>query len=323
MQFTSRNVDDVESTWRQYVPSAALQKVDPRRFLFDWRSAGLGSATLVHYDLAAQVHSTAEPRDQLLVCRVDSPDVRLWADDEELDARMPWLTDGTRVQARWERSARVRALVFDRETAQDRARQLTGDDEIELRATSLAPRSAAAAAQWESMFHYFDASLDVSASDTPREDRLLIAELERHALLMTLSTFSTTMLDSLRRPPQRSGAPLTVRRALSFIDENAHLPITIDDVARASFISTRGLQYAFRRALDTTPTEALRRARLEGARRDIERGEHASVRAVARRWGFSHPSRFIAAYRAAYGTTPSAEIPPGGRGTAGENTVRV
>ena len=318
MQFTSRNVDDVESTWQQYVPSAALQKVDPQRFRFDWRSAELGSATLVRYDLAAQVHSTAEPRDQLLVCRVDSADAHVWSEGQTLDARLPWLTDGAQVQAQWHRSARVRAFVFDREAAQERARQFTGDDGIELRALGLAPRSAAAAAQWERMFHYLDAAL----GDETGDDRLLLSEFERHALMMTLSTFPTTLAESMRRPPQRSGAPMTVRRALSYIDENAHLPITVDDVAGASFISTRGLQYAFHRALDITPTDALRRARLDGARRDLQNGEGASVRAIARRWGFSHPSRFTAAYREAYGEAPSLTSDPALRVTPGEDSVR-
>ena len=318
MQFTSRNVDDVESTWQQYVPSATLQKVDPLRFRFDWRSADLGTATLVRYDLAAQVHSTAEPHDQLLVCRVDSPDVRVWSKDGDLDASMPWLTDGAPVQARWGAAARVTALVFDRVAAQQRARQLTGDDGIELRATSLAPRSATAAAQWERMFDYLDASAD----DESVDDRIRLAEFERHALMTTLATFSTTMLDSLRRSPQRAGAPATVRRALSYIEENAHLPITIDDVASASFISTRGLQYAFRRALDMTPTDALRRARLDGAKRDLEQRDGASVRAIARRWGFSHPSRFTAAFREAYGEAPSAVADSAHRVTPREDSVR-
>lgn len=319
MQFTSRNVDDVESTWQQFVPSATLQKVDPRRFRFDWRSADLASATLVRYELAAQIHSTAEPQDQLLACRVDSAGARVWSKDQDLDARTPWLTDGEPVQAQWVHSARVRALVFDRAAAQERARQITGDDRIELRATGLAPRSSAAAMQWERMFHYLDTSFDDELGD----DRILRAEFERHALMTTLATFPTTMTDSLRRTPQRAGAPLTVRRALAYIEENAHLPITVDDVATASFISTRGLQYAFRRALDITPTDALRRARLDGARRDLDRGDGESVRAVARRWGFSHPSRFATAYRAAYGTAPAVAADPARSVTPGEDSVRA
>lgn len=318
MQFTSRNVDDVESTWRQYVPSAALQKVDPKRFRFEWRSADLGSASLVRYELAAQIHSTAEPQDQLLACRVDSSDARVWSKGRDIDASAPWLTDGTPVQARWLHSARVRALVFDRLLAQERARLITGDDRTELRATGLAPRSSTAAMQWERMFHY----LDISVDDELGDDRILRAEFERHALVTTLSTFPTTMTDSLQRTPQRSGAPLTVRRALAYIEENAHLPITVDDVASAAFISTRGLQYAFRRALDITPTDALRRARLDGARRDLERGDGRSVRAIARRWGFSHASRFTTAYRKAYGTTPPVVADAARHVTPDEDSVR-
>lgn len=317
MQFTSRDVAVVESTWQQFVPSASLQKVDPRRFRFDWRSADLGGVTLVRYDLAAQIHSTAEPHEQLLVCRVDSPDARVWSGRQTLDAQKPWISDGTQVQAQWQESARVRALVFERETAQALARQLTGDDRTELRVTDLGPRSAEAAGRWQAMFDY----LDVALGEDP-DDRVLVAELERHALMTTLAAFPTTFTDALRRPVQRAGAPATVRRALAYIDEHAHLPITIDDVAHASFISTRGLQYAFRRALDITPTDALRRARLDGARRDLELGEGASVTAIARRWGFSHPSRFAVAYREMYGENPAVHVQGTRNVTPREDHVR-
>ncbi|WP_435744692.1 helix-turn-helix transcriptional regulator [Microbacterium sp. PMB16] len=302
MQFTSRDVAEVQSTWQQFVPSAALQKIDPHRFRFDWRSADLGSAMLVRYELAAQVHSLAEPHDQLLVCRVDAPDAQVWSGRDTLDARAPWLSDGSQVQARWHDGARVRALVFDRTAAEARARQLIGDDTLQLRSTGFAPHSPSAVSQWEKMFRYLDTALGNDTDD----DRIMVAEFERHALMVTLATFPTSLSDSLRRPVQRTGAPATVRRALTYIDENAHLAITIDDVARASFISTRGLQYAFRRALDTTPTVVLRRARLDGARRDLERGERLSVSAVARRWGFSNPSRFAIAYREAFGVAPTS-----------------
>lgn len=303
MRFTSHDVDEVESTWRQFVPSAALQGVDPRHFRFDWRSAELGAATLVRYELAARIHSTAEPEDQILVCRVDGPDARIWSGRDKLDPRAPWLTDGTRVEAQWQQAATVRALVFDRAATECRARQLTGDDTIELRARGLTPVSTALADRWERMFRY----LDESARDDEEESPVLVAEWERHALMVTLAAFPTTAAAAVQRPAQRSAAPLTVRRALAYIDANAHRPITVDDVATASYISTRGLQYAFRRALDVTPTDALRRARLEGARLDLENGaDVASVATIGRRWGFSHPSRFAAAYRAAYGVAPSA-----------------
>jgi AraC-like DNA-binding protein len=300
MQFTSTDIEQVESTWQQFVPSSSLQNADPRSFRFDWRSEELNSTTLVDYRLAAQVHSRAEPQEQILVCRVEAPDARVWSAREALAPGAPWISDGPRVEARWDRSADVRALVFDRPAAEERARQLTGDDALQLRTTGLAPHTAADARRWETMFAYIDQALVLSGSDP-----LIAAELERHALIMTLSAFPTTFTEALRRPAQRAGAPSAVRRALAFIDENAHLPITVDDIAAAAYISTRGLQYAFRRALDLTPAEALRRARLDGARRDLQNGNGRSVSEVARRWGFSHSSRFATAYRQAFGAAPS------------------
>ncbi|MBW8763408.1 MAG: helix-turn-helix transcriptional regulator [Microbacterium sp.] len=302
MRFTSRDVDRVQSTWRQFVPSATLQNVDPRRFRFSWRSAQLRSATVVRYDLAAQVRSVAAPEDQLLACRVDAPDGRVWSGQNDLDVTLPWITDGRPVQASWNRGATVTALVFDRRDAQERIRQITGVDDLVLAATGTGPRSRGDARRWAQMVDYLDAVSD-------DDHGIVAAELERHALMMTLAAFGTTFDEHLhRRPAQRSGAPVTVRRALAYIEDNAHLPITVDDVAAASFISTRGLQYAFRRALDMTPAAALRRARLESARRELIAGVDGSIADVARRWGFSHPSRFAAAYRAAFGMSPSEAV---------------
>ncbi len=301
MQFHTRDIARVESTWKQYVPSAVLHDVDPERFFFDWHSDDLKSASLVRYDLAAQVRSTAEPDDQFLVCKVDGPDARVWSDHRSLDARRPWLSDGTRVHAKWDRGARVTALVFPRDALQQFARRVSGDDRLVLRVADLSPRSAETAQAWDRMFSY----LESAVSDLDDDAVVLRAELARHAAAVTLASFDTTFAAVQRRPAQTAPAPNTVRRAMTFIDENAHRPITVDDIASAVHISTRGLQYAFRRALDMSPAEALRTARLEGAHRDLVSGAPITIAAVARRWGFSHPSRFAAAYRDAYGVLPS------------------
>lgn len=301
MRFRTRDVARVESTWKQFVPSAALHDVDPQRFLFDWHSDDLGGLSLVRYDLAAEVRSTAQPEDQFLACRVDGPDARVWSDRADLDAGRPWLSDGPRVHAQWERGARVSALVFDRDVLQRFAQRISGDDSMPLRTTDLAPRSARAATAWERMFSYVEQSL----STLDENDALLRSGLARHAAATTLATFSTTGGFDRHRPVQVGPASGTVRRALDFIAENAHRPITVDDVAEAVHISTRGLQYAFRRALDTTPTDSLRRARLDGAHRELRSGAPLTVAAVARKWGFSHPSRFAAAYRESFGVPPS------------------
>lgn len=278
-----------------------LHEVDPNRFRFDWHSAEFSGMTFVRYDLSAEIRSTAEPVDQLLACRVSGSDAQVRSDTDDLDARHPWFTDGARVHARWGESARVSALIFDRATLEAYARRTTGDDRLSLRVTELSPRTPTAGNAWNRMFSYLEDTIDADDADTPA----VRAELQRHAFALTLATFPTTMDDSLRAPAQTRPAPVTVRRALTYIAENAHRPITVDDVAEAVHISTRGLQYAFRRSLDLTPTEALRRARMDGAHRELQSTERSTIAEIARRWGYAHPSRFAAAYRAEFGVPPS------------------
>lgn len=304
LRFASKDVTTVEETWKQFVPSAGLQGIDRARFHFDWTSQEISGLTAVTYELAAEVHAVVEPADQLLVCQVEAEGVEIGAGRDDVAADRPWLTDGRQVWARWPESARVRTLVFDRAAAQALARRMSGDDTYRVMVRGLAPVDRPAAEQWERSFRFLMSSLEHARE----EDELILAGLRRHALWTTLTAFETGFRDSVESTSQRRPASATVRRAIDFIEENAHRPITVDDVAEAAHISTRGLQYAFRRSLDTTPAEQLRRARLDGAHRELLAGGVPSVGQVARRWGFAHPSRFAALYRAAYGVTPGVTL---------------
>ena len=300
VRFESKDVVRVEETWKQYVPSATLQNVDRDRFRFDWHSADLAGLALVKYELSADVRSVVEPEDQLLVCRVESESVELGSGQAAVDAGLPWITDGRQVWARWDHTAKVSALIFDRVAAQSLARRMSGNDAYRLRVKELGPIGKDAADQWARSFAHLTASLEQVG---PADD-LILAGLHRHALWVTLTAFETGFGEALEGASQLRPATTTVRRAIDFIDENAHRDITVDDVATAVHMSTRGLQYAFRRALDTTPAEQLRRARLDGAHRELLHGRASTVGQIARRWGFAHPSRFAAAYRSVYGVAP-------------------
>ena len=132
LRFSTRDASRVEETWKQFVPSAALQRVDPERFRFDWFSAEAPGFSLVRYDLRAEIHSVVEPEDQLLACQVTGTSAEVRTKRSPLDAGSPWLTDGAHVEARWE-SARVSALVFERRSAEELARRMCGDDTLRLR----------------------------------------------------------------------------------------------------------------------------------------------------------------------------------------------
>ncbi|MDF2990452.1 MAG: btr [Microbacterium sp.] len=296
----THGIDDVERTWRRFVPSARLERADPRRVRFSWSSIELPSLTVVSWDLAASVRASIHMQDQLMACRTAGPDMRLDHDGAPLDPTRPWIGADATVEARWASTARVRAFLFDRAHAEQIARVSSGDDGLRIGRSDSPSPDRKRAAQWERSFAYVSSSL-AAAHDEP----LLAAELQRHALLSTLAAFSDTYRDSAARVSQRQAAPRTVRRAVAYIEAHAREAVTLDDVAFAAGISTRGLQHAFRRALDTTPSEYLRRVRLAGAREELLTEAAVSVRDVAHRWGFTSPSRFARYYRENYGENPA------------------
>jgi transcriptional regulator GlxA family with amidase domain len=87
---------------------------------------------------------------------------------------------------------------------------------------------------------------------------------------------------------------------------NMHQPLTLSELAQATGISVRSLQYGFRRFRNVTPFAYLREIRLAAAQAELSSPlNRLSVQDVALKWGFTHMGHFAARYRAAYGETPS------------------
>lgn len=112
-------------------------------------------------------------------------------------------------------------------------------------------------------------------------------------------------------PPSPAGAhvmdlPTPLRRAMAFIAAGAREAIGVNEIAEAVHLSPRAVQYLFRRHLDETPTEHLRRVRLQRAHLDLLAADRSgtTVSEVARRWGFGHTGRFAVLYRETYGVSP-------------------
>ncbi|GAC1402785.1 MAG: hypothetical protein NVSMB60_19620 [Mycobacterium sp.] len=112
------------------------------------------------------------------------------------------------------------------------------------------------------------------------------------------------------RPETTAAQPETLRRALAFMHQNAHLDIGLSDIAAAIGVTPRTVQYMFRRHLGTTPLEYLRRVRLDRAHRDLQAANPAvdTVMEIAGRWRFSHAGRFSIAYKQAFGLPPSRTL---------------
>jgi AraC-like DNA-binding protein len=127
-----------------------------------------------------------------------------------------------------------------------------------------------------------------------------------------LDTFPSTRLAARRRVPPDHATPAVVRRAVDFIDSHADRELTLSDIAAAAGIGPRGLQAAFLRHQDATPTAYLRRVRLDSAHRELMDSDPADrdiVPLVAARWGFPRPDAFIAAHQQVYGSLPGEARP--------------
>jgi AraC-like DNA-binding protein len=106
-----------------------------------------------------------------------------------------------------------------------------------------------------------------------------------------------------------TAAPRNVRRAEEFLRASAEEVVTIEMIAQAAGCSVRALQLAFRQFRNTTPTEALRRIRLEQARKETLRSNGLqSVIEIATKFGFANSGRFASQYKRPFGEYPSQAL---------------
>jgi AraC-like DNA-binding protein len=147
---------------------------------------------------------------------------------------------------------------------------------------------------------------------------LLSGALTDYLVTAVASGFQMEMPEvrSLVRRPQSS--EVLVRRAVAFIDDNAHTQISAADIAAAANLPPHVLEMMFVQQQGCSPMQYVRRVRLNHAHHDLVEADPSTttVGDVSRRWGFSSSSRFAIAYRLAYGRSPAATLRTGSsRGT--------
>jgi AraC-like DNA-binding protein len=169
----------------------------------------------------------------------------------------------------------------------------------------------------------FDLALDLTtpaAASWLGVVRLLIDEVDREGGLLERSATHRDYLEKLLitgllhlqthehledlLSPQPPARPRTVKRALDLIESNPQSNFSLSDLARHAGVGARRLQLAFQETLHTSPTNYMRKVKLEHARAELLAGQD-TVMAVAYRWGFGHPGRFATMYREAFGESPS------------------
>jgi AraC-like DNA-binding protein len=227
---------------------------------------------------------------------------RAVSNDQEVDPRGPFLLRPGHGSSQSEGLDLL--MVNVREEALQRfAGAWIGAPVARLRFPGVAPLDARRSALWARTVQFVESVFS--------EPALLANDLLRDAaadtlLAAALTAFPIEIVEGPRSPRSDEALPSAVRRALAHIEDNAHRSVSIDEIAGAARMSVRGLQTAFRRHLDTTPTAALKAARLSAAHAELVAADPgvASVAAIARRWGYQHLGRFAAEYRAQYGELP-------------------
>jgi transcriptional regulator GlxA family with amidase domain len=174
-----------------------------------------------------------------------------------------------------------------------------------IRLTSLQPRSALAALQWQRTVTFLR---DLLANTEAVAQPLIRGNAARLLAATVLATFPNTAIIDPTAQDRQDATSTTLRRAIAFIEQRPDADIGVADIAAAANVSIRAVQFAFRRQLDTTPMAYLRAVRLDHARHDLvatDPNHGDTVTGIASRWGFYSNSRFATQYRRAYGVTPS------------------
>jgi AraC family ethanolamine operon transcriptional activator len=101
-----------------------------------------------------------------------------------------------------------------------------------------------------------------------------------------------------------------VRRADDYMRACLGEPLSLLELCRELGVSARTLHYAFQEVRGLSPMAYFKAGRLHAVRQELKAAaaHTASVREIARRWGFWHPGEFAAAYRRLFGELPSQTL---------------
>lgn len=139
---------------------------------------------------------------------------------------------------------------------------------------------------------------------------LLAAQFEQAMVTALLTCQPNNYSAELCADEAQSIAPAFVKRVERFIEEHAHEPITIVDMAEHAGVSSRSLFTGFRRFRNTSPMLHLKEVRLRSVNEELKRQGPGTttVTAVAFRWGFSHLGHFTTDYKRRFGESPSETL---------------
>ena len=151
---------------------------------------------------------------------------------------------------------------------------------------------------------------DSVSADDGELPPILVGQFENALVTMLLACQPHNYSAEMLADAGPAIAPSFVKRVERYIEEHAHEPITIVDMAEHAGVSSRSLFSGFRRYRNTSPMLYLKETRLRHVQEELQRASAASttVTAVAFRWGFSHLGHFTTDYKRRFGESPSETL---------------
>jgi AraC-like DNA-binding protein len=304
---------DVAHGWLQAVyPDYQPEESNSRRnfrFRGVHQQVGRSSVSRLQYSMSADNNVALSEVLLILQPSEGVMKVSLGRDEEVVPAGMPVLFPPHEVVSALWADTDAGCVCLRAADVERVAVETTGVEAPTLRFTGLRPMSEDLGRRWNDALRYLIGAVLRRPEITANP--VIAGQLTQLLAAAALDTFPSTRLASHRRVPPDHATPAVVRRAVDFIDGNAERELTHSEIAAASRIGPRGLQAAFLRHQDTTPTVYARRVRMERAHQDLLAADPAgreTVPSIAARWGFTDPARFATAYQQAYRRPPAQTL---------------
>ncbi len=139
-----------------------------------------------------------------------------------------------------------------------------------------------------------------------------IVQIRRACAYITIPHVLRTTISQIPKDDVATRLPGKYRRAYRFLLENLNDPrLSVRMIADAVGVTERSLQLTFRAHLAQSPSEVIRRCRMENIRTDLENGAMrtgSSLLDVASRWGVGSRSSLSHLYQAEFNETPRQTV---------------
>jgi AraC-like DNA-binding protein len=286
---------------------------DQRVFAMSLDAATLGPITLGWLAYDTEIRIDSEPHvDAYQVNLVTAGQTPAYCGSNQIVATsktgMIFRPDRPTGFAGWRAPGQMLAIKIERQALEDELEQLLNRPVAGPIAFALAlDLSRRAAADWNQLVSTVAKRL--FDPESLFRQPIMTAPLV-HAMLSGLLLSADHDYRDQLNAAARSIAPTTVRRAHEYIEQHAHEPLTVAQVASWAGVSVRALQQGFQRSLGATPHGIIQRTRLERAHHDLVNAsaDEATVAGIGAKWGFPHAGRFAALYHARYNTYPSTTL---------------